>query len=159
MTSRNGGKPEIKGKTQAFHGYLEVKTTLVKGKDKFALWLTSDAREMVDAHYRADNCVSRSEYIEKAIRFYTGYLNARDAGAYLPRVLADVMEGKLLLFGEKLGKTLFKLAVQDAVMANLLAADTDVDLETLTGTCAKRVMRTHGVLDFEDALKFQKRMD
>ncbi len=135
--------------------------TMVKGKEKFALWLAPDAREMVDAHYAADNCISRSEYIEKAIRFYTGYRNARDAGAFLPRVLADVLEGKLLLFGEKLGKTLFKLAVQDAVMANLLAADTDVDLETLetlTGTCARRVMRTHGALGFEDALKFQKEL-
>ena len=135
--------------------------TMVKGKEKFALWLAPDAREMVDAHYSADNCFSRSEYIEKAIRFYTGYLSARDAGAFLPRVLADVLEGKLLLFGEKLGKTLFKLAVQDAVMANLLAADTDVDLETLetlTGTCARRVMRTHGALGFEDALKFQKEL-
>ena len=132
---------------------------MVKGKEKFALWLTPDARDMVDANYRADNCVSRSEYIEKAVRFYTGYLNARDAGAYLPRVLADVLEGKLLLFGEKLGKTLFKLAVQDAVMANLIAADTDVDLQTmenLTGTCVKTVARIHGALGFEDALKFQK---
>lgn len=135
--------------------------TMVKGKEKFALWLAPDAREMVDAHYAADNCISRSEYIEKAIRFYTGYRNARDAGAFLPRVLADVLEGKLLLFGDRIGKTLFKLAVQDAVMANLLAADTDIDLETLetlTGTCVKRVMRAHGALDFEDALKFQKEL-
>ena len=135
--------------------------TMVKGKEKFALWLAPDAREMGDAHYSSDNCISRSEYIEKAIRFYTGYLNARDAGAYLPRILADVLEGKLLLFGEKLGKTLFKLAVQDAVMANLLATDTDVDLETLetlTGTCARRVMRTHGALGFEDALRLQKEL-
>ena len=100
--------------------------------------------------------------MEKAILFYAGYLSTSDAGAHLPRILADVLEGKLLIFGDRIGKTLFKLAVQDAVMANLLAADTDMDLdmlETLTGTCAKRVMRTHGVLDFEDALRFQKRMD
>ncbi|MBR3561671.1 MAG: hypothetical protein IKN81_09155 [Oscillospiraceae bacterium] len=131
-------------------------------KARHTVWLTNEAWEKVKNHYRDDNCSTQNEYIEKAIRFYTGYLNARDAGAYLPRVLADVLEGKLLLFGDRIGKTLFKLAVQDAVMANLLAADTDVDLETLetlTGTCAKRVMRTHGVLDFEDALKFQKRMD
>ena len=134
---------------------------MVKAKEKFALWLTPDARDMVDQNYRADNCVSRSEYIEKAVRFYTGYLHARDAGAFLPRVLADVLEGKLLLFGEKLGRTLFKLAVQDAIMANLIAADTDVDLQTmesLTGTCVKTVARIHGALGFEDALKFQKRL-
>lgn len=131
-------------------------------KARHTIWLTNKAWEQVKNHYRDDNCSTQNEYVEKAIRFYTGYLSARDAGAFLPRVLADVLEGKLLLFGEKLGKTLFKLAVQDAVMANLLAADTDVDLETLetlTGTCAQRVMRTHGALGFDDALMFQKRLD
>ncbi len=131
-------------------------------KARHTVWLTNEAWEQVKNSYRADNCSTQNEYVEKAIRFYTGYLSARDTGAYLPRVLADVLEGKLLIFGEKLGRSLFKLAVQDAVMANLLAADTDVDLETLetlTGTCAKRVMRTHGAMGFDDALKFQKRLD
>ena len=131
-------------------------------KARHTVWLTNEAWEKVQNHYSDDNCSTQNEYVEKAIRFYTGYLSARDTGAYLPRVLADVLEGKLLIFGEKLGRSLFKLAVQDAVMANLLAADTDVDLETLetlTGTCAKRVMRTHGAMGFDDALKFQKRLD
>ncbi len=29
---------------------------------------------MVESHYRADNCSTKNEFIEKAIRFYTGYL-------------------------------------------------------------------------------------
>lgn len=128
-------------------------------KARHTIWLTNRAWETVKSNYRADNCSTQNEFVEKAILFYAGYLSAGDAGAYLPRILADVLEGKLLLFGDRIGKTLFKLAVQDAVMANLLAADTDMDLdmlETLTGTCVKRVMRAHGALDFEDALKFQK---
>ena len=59
-------------------------------------------------------------------------------------------------------KLLFKLAVQEAITANLIAADTDVDLktmETLTGTCVKQVTRVHGALGYEDALRFQKRLD
>ena len=134
---------------------------MVKGKDKFALWLTPEAREMVDKGYRTDNCVSRSEYIEKAVRFYTGYLRTQEAGAYMPRILADVLESKLVLFGERIDKLLFKLLVQDAIMANLIAADTDVDLQTLeslTGTCVKQVARIHGVLGFKEALKFQKEL-
>ena len=135
---------------------------MVKAKEKFALWLTPDARDMVEQNYRADNCISRSEYIEKAIRFYTGYLHAQEAGAYLPRILAEVLESKLIVFGERIDKLLFKLLVQDAIMANLIAADTDVDLktmETLTGTCVKQVTRVHGALGYEDALRFQKRLD
>ena len=135
---------------------------MVKAKEKFALWLTPDARDMGERNYRADNCISRSEYIEKAVRFYTGYLHAQEAGAYLPRILAEVLESKLIVFGDRVCKLLFKLAVQEAITANLIAADTDVDLktmETLTGTCVKQVTRVHGALGYEDALRFQKRLD
>ena len=113
-------------------------------------------------NYRSDNCSTQNEFVEKAIRFYAGYINAREAGAYLPRILAEVLESKLIVFGDRVCKLLFKLAVQEAITANLIAADTDVDLktmETLTGTCVKQVTRVHGALDYEDALRFQKRLD
>ena len=51
--------------------------------------------DQVESHYQRDNCSTRNEFIEKAIRFYSGYLDAESADAYLPRVLADVLEGKL----------------------------------------------------------------
>ena len=45
---------------------------MVTGKVKFALWLTPETRALVEENYRADNCKSQSEYIEKAIEFYSG---------------------------------------------------------------------------------------
>lgn len=130
-------------------------------KARHTIWLTNEAWEKVKDNYRSDNCSTQNEFVEKAIRFYAGYINAREAGAYLPRILAEVLESKLIVFGERIDKLLFKLLVQDAIMANLIAADTDVDLQTLeslTGTCIKTIARIHGVLGFEDALKFQKEL-
>ena len=131
-------------------------------KARHTVWLTNETWAMVKKTYHSDNCTTQNEYIEKAIRFYTGYLHAQEAGAYLPRILAEVLESKLIVFGDRVCKLLFKLAVQEAITANLIAADTDVDLktmETLTGTCVKQVTRVHGALDYEDALRFQKRLD
>ena len=130
-------------------------------KARHTVWLTNETWAMVKKTYHSDNCTTQNEYIEKAVRFYTGYLHAQEAGAYLPRILAEVLESKLIVFGERIDKLLFKLLVQDAIMANLIAADTDVDLQTLeslTGTCIKTISRIHGVLGFEDALKFQKEL-
>ena len=45
---------------------------MVKDKVKFALWITPEAKAIVEGHYLADNCKSQSEYIEKAVRFYSG---------------------------------------------------------------------------------------
>lgn len=76
---------------------------MVIGKEKFALWITPEAKREVETHYKQDNCKSQSEYIEKAVRFYSGYLDTKHAETYLPRVLSDVLEGKLGSFGKRVG--------------------------------------------------------
>ena len=59
-------------------------------KKRHTVWLTDEAWNEVKRHYREDNCSVQNEYIEKAIRFYSGYLDTQNAGAYLPRILSDV---------------------------------------------------------------------
>ena len=41
------------------------------------------------------NCGSQSEFVEKAVRFYDGYLKVQNAGAFLPHAVSDVLEGTL----------------------------------------------------------------
>ncbi|MCI9669965.1 MAG: hypothetical protein HFF49_00230 [Lawsonibacter sp.] len=135
---------------------------MVKGKQKFALWLTPEAKGSVESHFRKDNCQSQSEYIEKAIRFYSGYLDTEQADSYLPRVLAEVLEGKLSALGSRIGKLLFKLSVEEAIMAQIVAYGFDVDLDTLKKVrvnCIKDIKETNGEVDFEAAYKYQKRLD
>ena len=134
-------------------------------KERHTIWLTDGAWNQVKDHYRTDNCSMQNEYIEKAIRFYSGYLDAEQADSYLPRVLAVVLEGKLGALGalgDRVGKLLFKLSVDNAVMAHVTAVSIDVDLDTLKKVrvqCIKDGKETNGQIDFEDAFKFQKRLD
>ena len=44
-------------------------------KIKFPLWIYPQTIENVRTHYKHDNCKSQSEFIEKAISFYIGYLD------------------------------------------------------------------------------------
>ena len=132
---------------------------MVEGKEKFALWITPEAKEIVDSHYKSDNCKSKSEYIEKAVRFYSGYLDTEHADAYLPRVLADVLEGKLGALGKRMGHLRFKLSVDQNLMGNILAADIEIDLDELRKArvrCVKEVKETNGEISFEDAVRYQK---
>ncbi len=132
---------------------------MVKEKSHFSLFLSPAARQMVADSYKQDNCVSQSEFIEKAIRFYVGYLNTQHAGSYLPRILADILEGKFTAFGNRIGSLVFKQAVEQAITNNILSYYTDINegtLKELRNKCAQDVMRTNGKISFEDALKFQK---
>ncbi len=133
-----------------------------KDKRRHTVWLTDGAWAEVQKHYKEDNCAKQNEYIEKAIRFYSGYLDAEGADDYLPRVLAGVLDGKLGALGDRVGRLLFKLAVDDAVMANLVAATSDIDLDMLKklrAACVREVKETNGMISFEDALKLQKGLE
>ena len=115
-------------------------------KKRHTVWLTSDAWSQVETSYTKDNCSTKNEYIEKAIRFYTGYLNTQNATSYLPHVLADVLEGKLGALGTRIGKLLFKLVVEQDMIANITAAVNEVhldDVERLRARCIKEIRQTN----------------
>ena len=61
--------------------------SIPKDKYKFALWLYPETLDKVKELYRQDDCKSKSEFIEKAIRFYIGHLTADDDTSYLPNAL------------------------------------------------------------------------
>ena len=131
-------------------------------KKRHTVWLTPDAWSQVESSYTKDNCTTKNEYIEKAIRFYTGYLNTQNAAGYLPRVLADVLEGKLGALGTRIGKLLFKLVVEQDMTSNITAAVNQIpldDLERLRARCIRDVKKTNGVINLEDAVRYQNGWD
>ena len=131
-------------------------------KSRHTVWLSDEAWNQVSLHYREDNCTFQNEYIEKAILFYSGYLDAQNASAYLPRILSDVLEGQLDALGSRMGRLLFKLAVEQNMTANILASEINAGLdevEKLRIRCVREVKQINGEIKFEDALKYQKGLD
>ena len=127
-------------------------------KKRHTVWLTPDAWSQVETSYTKDNCTTKNEYIEKAIRVYTGYLDTQNAASYLPRVLADVLEGKLGALGTRIGKLLFKLVVEQDMTSNITAAMNQIpfdDLERLRARCIRDAKKTNGVINLEDAVRYQ----
>ena len=72
------------------------------------------------------------------------------------------MEGKLDALGSRMGRLLFKLAVEQSMTANILASDINAGLdevEKLRIRCVREVKQINGEIKFEDALKYQKGLD
>lgn len=128
-------------------------------KVKFALWFAPETRELVEENYRSDGCRSMGEYIEKAILFYTGYRHAEHAEYYLPEALNEVLSRVASDFGDRIGSLLYKQAVEQNIGNHILAADTDMDVETyekLRSRSLREVKSTNGKISFKDDLIFQK---
>ena len=130
-----------------------------KDKIKFALYLYPETLERVRELYRQDDCISRSEFIEKAVRFYVGYLTAEDPSNYLPNLFLSNMRSIASGSNSRTNRMLFKLAVEQAMMMNVLAANYDIAPETLArlrGSCVQEVKRLNGTFSLEDAVDWQK---
>ena len=130
-----------------------------KDKIKFALYLYPETLERVRGLYRQDDCISRSEFIEKAVRFYVGYLTAEDPSNYLPNLFLSNMRSIASESNSRTNRMLFKLAVEQAMMMNVLAANYDIAPETLArlrGSCVQEVKRLNGTFSLEDAVDWQK---
>ena len=128
-------------------------------KRRFQLWIRPSTLELADTLYEKDNCDSRSEFIEKAILFYAGYLSAEDNKTYLPNIVTSTLKSIVAESDHRQNRMLFKLAVEMAVMMNVVAANNNIDpvsLERLRGECVKEVKRLNGAFSFDDAVSWQK---
>jgi len=129
------------------------------GKRKFSLWVHPSTLEKADRLYKTDNCKSLSEFIEKAILFYSGYVSAEDCRDFFPEVIVTTMQGTLDTFENRMASLLFKNAVELSMMMHITAANFRIDQDTLSrlrGKCVNDVKRLNGRIDFEDAVKYQK---
>jgi hypothetical protein len=130
-----------------------------KNKKKFPLWLYPETRQLVTDWYKKDNCQSQSEFIEKAIRFYCGYISAEEGVRFLPAAITSALTGMVDSLENRMARLIFKLAVEMAMMMNILAANAEVDealLRKLRGKCVDDVKKSIGAVTFEDAVRFQK---
>ena len=151
-----------KENTKAKNGVNTPIENEVKGeKLRFPLYMYQDTMEKVDMLYESDDCCSKTEFIEKAIRFYCGYvLNKQTAAVeYIAPQLSIITEGIIKGTEQRLSRAIFKLAVEVGALTHMLAAVNDIDDETLKKLrvmCIDEVKRINGIINFEKAVRYQR---
>lgn len=117
-------------------------SAFVPKKIRIPLWIYPSTEEKLQKNYEADNCKSPSEFIEKAILFYCGYLASEEYKQYLPNVVVSTMQGSLDAFEDRMATLLFKIAVELCMMLHVTAATNEIDTDTLSrlrGLCVKTI--------------------
>ncbi len=125
-------------------------------KRKYAFWLRPSTVALAEDVYSRDNCKSRSEYVEKAVLFYTGYISEKDSTQFLSRTLTSIMRGMLDDTENRIASLLFKLTVEMGMAMNVIAVMGDVDDETLRklrAKCVEESKRTNGSISFAGVVK------
>mgnify|MGYP001055829624 FL=1 len=128
-------------------------------KIKFALRMSPETKQLVKEMYPRDNCCTQNEFIEKAIRFYSGYVSGQDACEFLPAALTAALRSTVHDSEGRVCRLLFKLAVELDMVMNVLAAGMEIpqeDLDRLRGRCVREVKSTNGSVTLKDAVDYQR---
>ena len=128
-------------------------------KRRFQLWIKPSVLQEAEELLEDDNCKSVSEFIEKAVQFYAGFVRTKNSKDYLSNVIISSVNGAIAQSDERHNRMMFKMAVELAMMMNIIAASQDIspiELERLRGACVKEVSRLNGRFSFQDAIDWQK---
>ena len=102
-----------------------------------------------------------NEFVEKALRFYMGYLATEDTSEYLSRAMVDTLRGTLADDENRLRTLLFKLCVEVNMMGHTVAAHfraDPVNRRELRAYAVDEVLRTNGKIRFDDAIDLQRQV-
>lgn len=125
-------------------------------KEKFALYLTPEKKAVLERRYREDGSRSLTAFIERAIDFYLDYLSANDAGLFLPTALKSYVDGRLGQMEDRMSSLLYRQAVEQDMVAGILA-DTyqfsEEDLQRRRAESVKNVKRTNGRVSLDQRVR------
>ena len=128
---------------------------------RHSTWLKESTADKVKGIYRTDNCRNQSEFIEKAILYYIGYLESERNVNYLSPTIMSSMRAASDENVTRLSRMLFKVAVEVAIMNNLIAGTIDFEPErykSLKRECEMEVRKTNGEFSMDDALRWQRKV-
>jgi hypothetical protein len=131
---------------------------LEENKKKYAYWMRPSMVAEIEASLGLANVKSKGEFVCQAVAFYLGYLNQSKSVNYLSPLLVSAMKSEVRSSTKFICETLFKLAVEQGIVSNLLAAGygyTEDDVERLRDFCAEEVAQTNGIITAEAAARFQ----
>ena len=127
-------------------------------KKRMAVYFQPETIKKIEQEYREDNCASKTEFIEKAVKFYIGYLNEEDNINYLSPMITETVKAQIKGTEQRLSRLLFKVAVELGKLSHMTAAVNEVDDDTLNSLhamCVNEVRKINGIIDYEDAAEYQ----
>ena len=96
-------------------------------KDKLAVYLTPEKKAELERRCHEDGSRSMTAFIERALDFYLGYLDAQDAGIFLPAAIRSCINGRLGTMENRMASLLYKQAVELEMCERILSDSLELD--------------------------------
>ena len=120
---------------------------MAEEKVRFQMRIDPDTDRKIKSAMPLANCRSQNEFVETALRFYCDYLTAGDCTAVAPMYLSAI-RGMVQDTENRICRLLFKLAVEQDMVMNVLAAGMELPNEqfhAMRGRCVQDVKKPAAV--------------
>ncbi len=131
-------------------------------KKQMEVSMSTGTYSMVTEKYKDEGCTTKSEFVERAILWYCGYLNSKADMSYLPDTLGEILRGHLGRLELSICRYLGKLAVEMDVNSHINATQSNIsneDYYKLRKLAEREVQQNGGYISFGKALAFQRGED
>ena len=131
-------------------------------KRRFPLYMTAEQDAEINEFVDNGYAKSQNDFINKAIEFYIGYLRNEKNTDYIAPILSSILKSQMTDIERNLSEIIFKLAVEVAKQNHLLSLGLRIgeeDLIDLNDRCCRDVASNNGIIQFEDAYRYQYRYD
>ena len=121
-------------------------------KSRLTFRPSDETRQRIEQWYKADNCNSLNDFIEKAVNNYIDRLEINDDNCLLPTAISSAINGRLGLLEKNLSSLSFNHAVELDMIVSIVAEAFNFnreDMKQLRAQSVKNVKNTNGRISLE----------
>ena len=130
-----------------------------KSTQKYTYTMPTEQYEDMKRFVEANGFRSVSSFVCRAVSFYMAFLKSRGANEFLAPVIAGTIKSEIRSVEKNLSEMIFKLAVEQSMANNITAYCNDFDMDEFDGLrreCERTVAETNGIVDLEEAFRWQE---
>ena len=127
-----------------------------KKESQLRIWVTPELIDKMEKTIDETGCPSRSEFVRDAVEFYIAYHNQNKNVNFISPIISSVIKNEIDGAVRNISNMLFKMAVEESLLTEVLAwyADIDTDnLDNIRELCKYKVATTNDILSFKEARK------
>ena len=121
-------------------------------KSRLTFRPSDETRRRIEQWYKADDCSSLNDFVEKAVNDYIDRLEIKDDNRVLPLAITSAIDGRLGLLEKNLSSLSFNHTVELDMLVSIVAEAFNFsreDLQRLRAQSVKNVRNTNGRISLE----------
>ncbi len=126
--------------------------------EKTAIRFEPELKAQIQNMMSEANATSMADFVRQATEFYIAYLRQKKSIDFLAPLLAQTIKNEIESVEKNISSMLYKLAVEQGIVNNIVACYNGVDGETvkeLREMCSREIVENNGIITFEEAMHFQ----